>query len=441
MVRIGVLSDTHIGRDIPKIVGEARRRAFRHAFREAVNILVNSNVDLVLHGGDLFEKKSMRSEDAVFVKDEFYRLVKNVKEKSSKEVNILIIRGNHDGTSLNSVLDYVTHPVADYFKVLEFDKEGGLGEYYTDGDVAVVGVGYNPHIRSRFKNMLNDINSIFSSFESGLIRVLLIHNYIENISNVPPSPQHTLIDLNDILKLNLDIVIAGHYHEKDNIVNVGRGIKIIIPGSTEAVDLDEKGPFGIYVVDIDEEKNIDARFMHIEPLQRIEMAKIYSEKPQSIEWYEKRAEEEILRFVAKLDEERREGILKIKLQGKLLEEKHVSRMFHEDELEKIKKENPLLLFIDIEEDLRSIVSPSEDTTFKRFSREELIRNIFRDIEEESVVEIVEETIVALEEKGSERTGLLKDSDRSIFVDKWVKIFLEKTMEVERLKVEKNDRGS
>ncbi|MEM4693703.1 MAG: metallophosphoesterase, partial [Nitrososphaerota archaeon] len=195
MVRIGILSDTHVGRDIPKIVGEARRKAFRHAFREAVNILINSDVDLVLHAGDLFEKKSMRSEDAVFVKDEFYRLVKNVKERSVKDVNILIIRGNHDGTFLNSVLDYVTHPLADYFRVLEFDKETGLEGYYIDSNVAVIGVGYYPHIRSRFKNMLDDINSVFSSLESDLTRILLIHNYIESISNVPPSPQHTLIDL------------------------------------------------------------------------------------------------------------------------------------------------------------------------------------------------------------------------------------------------------
>ncbi|MEM4969342.1 MAG: metallophosphoesterase [Nitrososphaerota archaeon] len=444
MVRIGILSDTHVGRDIPKIVGEARRKAFRHAFREAVNILINSDVDLVLHAGDLFEKKSMRSEDAVFVKDEFYRLVKNVKGRSVKDVNILIIRGNHDGTFLNSVLDYVTHPLADYFRVLEFDKETGLEGYYIDSNVAVIGVGYYPHIRSRFKNMLDDINSVFSSLESDLTRILLIHNYIESISNVPPSPQHTLIDLDDVMKLNLDIVVAGHYHERDNIINVGRGIKIIIPGATEAIDLDEKGPFGVYIIDVDEEKNLDSRFIPIKPLQKIEIVKIYSEKPQSIEWYKKRAVEEILRFAAKLYEERIQGILKIKLQGTLLEEKYVSKIFHENELEKIMKENSLLLFIDIEENLKSIVSPAEYTAFKRFSREELIRSVFKDVEEESVAEIVEETTVALEEKGSERTGLLKDSDRSIFVDKWVKIFLEKAekiMEAERLKGEKNDRRS
>ena len=67
-LRIGVFSDTHVGRNIPRVLRDARRKAFRHAFKQAIDIFIENDVDYVIHAGDLFEKRSMTPDDAVFVK-------------------------------------------------------------------------------------------------------------------------------------------------------------------------------------------------------------------------------------------------------------------------------------------------------------------------------------------------------------------------------------
>lgn len=88
-IRIGVFSDIHVGRNIPRVLGDAGGKAFHHAFKQAVTVFVGEKVDYVLHGGDLFEKRSMMLEDAVSVKEELYRLIK----ESGKNVEIIVVRG------------------------------------------------------------------------------------------------------------------------------------------------------------------------------------------------------------------------------------------------------------------------------------------------------------------------------------------------------------
>ncbi|MEM3747998.1 MAG: metallophosphoesterase, partial [Thermoproteota archaeon] len=117
-MKIGVFADTHIGRNIPREVGELRRKAYRHAFTQAINIFVKEKVECVIHLGDLFEKRSMMSEDSVFVKEELQRLVNSIREEHGGEVSVFLIRGNHDGALDNNALDFVKHPLAKYLKVV-----------------------------------------------------------------------------------------------------------------------------------------------------------------------------------------------------------------------------------------------------------------------------------------------------------------------------------
>ncbi|MBS7622778.1 metallophosphoesterase, partial [Candidatus Bathyarchaeota archaeon] len=100
-MKIGVFADTHVGRCIPRAIGDLRRQAYRHAFTEAVNIFIKEGVDHLIHGGDMFEKRSMTPAESLFVKDELQRLADSIGDLHSKHVKIFMVRGNHDGTAEN----------------------------------------------------------------------------------------------------------------------------------------------------------------------------------------------------------------------------------------------------------------------------------------------------------------------------------------------------
>jgi len=234
--RIGVFSDTHIGRNIPRVVGDARRKAFRHVFKQAVDIFVKEKVDYVLHGGDIFEKRSMTPEDAVFVKEEFYRLV----SESEKDVQIIAVRGNHDGSPTSSALDFITHPIAKYFHVIGDKVLTGTPESFSDKRLRVSAMGYHPYAK---KKIMDVAEVLKESLRGEEYKILLIHNYVDGIHDIPPiTPDHSVIAPKTLKSLGADLVITGHHHESRGLIKRGDQT-YLVPGATEAIDLAEKKPF------------------------------------------------------------------------------------------------------------------------------------------------------------------------------------------------------
>ncbi|MCL7389129.1 MAG: metallophosphoesterase [Thaumarchaeota archaeon] len=424
MLRIGVFSDSHIGRNIPRVVGDARRHAFREAFKQAINIFIDNRVDYVVHGGDLFEKRSMTPDDARFVKDEFYRLVKNSREKWEKDVKIFIVRGNHDGALSSCVLEYITHPLADYLQIIGESIKEEL-QYYSGGDILVTGIGYHPFIRKKFKDFIGSLSEIVDSSKNNQFKILLLHNYIEGVNIIPPyTPEHSIINREDLEKIQVDIIVVGHYHEKGEVKEKDN-LKFIMPGAIEAVDLGEKGPFGVYILDVDDSGRIQAKFIELKPSQHIALRRVFSEEPKPLQWFKDRVLEEISIFMNELSEKKLPGILKIKVSGTASDLKVFPRIFTEEELRGIREDNPNLLYLEIEEDITPIIR-EESGGVMPISREDLVKDLFKELSQEpSIVELIEETSLTLEEKASEKTGLLKDSDRSVFVERWASILLSK----------------
>ena len=424
MLRLGVFSDTHIGRNVPRIVGDARRQAFRQAFKQAINIFIEEGVDYVLHGGDLFEKRTMIPEDVVFVKDEFYRLVQASREKWGKDVKILIVRGNHDGAPSSCVLEYITHPLANYLQIIGESIKEEL-QYFVDEKILVAGLGYHPFIKNRIKDQVENLAKIYKSSNDKRLRILLLHNYVEEIHEIPPyTPEHSIIDIDDLVKINPDIIVVGHYHEKGG-VKYKNSIKFIIPGATEAVDLGEKGPFGVYIMEVEEPGRLESKFIELTPSQHISVKRIVSEEAKPIEWFKERVLDEVSSFVNELNMRNLPGILKIKVSGKISDTRAFLRLLTEEEIRGIKEENPKLLYLEIEEDIIPITREELKEQIV-MSREEMFKELYREIgQEPNILELIEETSLVLEEKASEKTGLLKDSDRSSFVEKWLRILYDR----------------
>ena len=421
--KIGVFSDTHVGRNVPRVLGDARRRAFRHAFKQAVSKFIENGVDYVLHGGDVFEKRSMIPEDAVFVKEELYRLIRESEDRWGKRVEILAVRGNHDGSPASSALDFVTHPLADYFHVLGDEVLEGREDVYWDGRMRVSAIGYHPYARGRFEELADVVRSALSG--KGF-KVLLIHNYVEGVHDIPPSaPEHAVADAEVVKEMGADLVVSGHHHEPIGLKKV-KGQLYLLPGATEAVDLGERGPFGVHILEIKDGELASHRFLELKPLHLIESRLVSSSKPMPLEWYRERCLSEVKGFAERLEAEEAEGILRLHVAGVVAGPELLPELGVEEELRALREKHTRLIHVELVEDLEPILGGEEIEVEAGAPREEIVREVFGGLGAgvEEAAELVEEVAMALEERASERTGFLKDSDRARFAERWARLMLK-----------------
>lgn len=409
-MRIGVFSDTHIGRCIPREVGELRRRAFRHAFSRAIDVFVREKVDYVVHAGDLFEKAYMTPEESMFVKNELQRLVD---ERGFGENSILLVRGNHDGTAERSALDFVRHPLAKYLVVLGDRMLRGEAEWVSDGQLTATGLGYHPFIRGRFESAKPLIEKALSR---GGFRVFIVHSFVEGLHPIPPGcPIHSTIPLSKLRSLPVDMIVAGHYH--GHVDPLGNPL-IITPGGTEAINLTDKGPFGVYVVE-----DGKARFFEVERLYEVGSLEVSSSgavKPSS--WFISESSKGLEEFREMLKSSGRRGIVRLAVSGVTSDD-----VFElERRLKKLAESearDPIL-------HVRLICEVSEVgggfTTPAVLTREEVFRRVFQPLGQaiDRVLELVDEVDAELDEYASERTHILTESRRRRFVESWIKLLEE-----------------
>ncbi|MGQ9478718.1 MAG: metallophosphoesterase family protein [Thermoproteota archaeon] len=414
-MKIGVFSDTHIGRRTPAEIGDLRKHAYRHAFTQAINIFIEEGIDCLIHAGDLFEKRSMSSDDSVFVKEELQRLVSSVRKKHHKEVVIFMIRGNHDGFLENNALDFVKHPLAKYFKTVGEKLSEGEEESYTFVEIMLMGLPYHPYISKVFKEAKPLIQKVFE--ESSYIKIFVTHNFIGGHHDVPPgTPHHSCLTVSDLQDIDVDIVIAGHHHVRKGPEKHGETM-FLTPGATEAFDLSDKGPFGVYVL----EPGAKPRFIPIEPLHEIQSMKIDSGgavKPG--EWFVEKALGEAKSFASYLKTKGADGILRLVITGRSDEDQ--SKIDSRLRNELVKLTGPKgLLHVDLENRVEEISRPLELP--KLGAGMEYIEAILKPLGSlvGEAMNLVEEVDRILDEKASRKTGLLIESERSRFVKRWIDI--------------------
>jgi DNA repair exonuclease SbcCD nuclease subunit len=416
MVKVGVFADTHVGRSIPNIIAEHRRQAFRHAFTQAINVFIEEGVDLVVHAGDLFERRSMKPSDSLFVKEELQRLVDSL----GGDVRIIMVRGNHDGTAENNALNYVQHPLAKYLTVLGDKTLQGEPEVYQDDSLAIVGFGYTPFASIRLNEVKDAVKRKYDDLKVDN-KIFLVHAFIEGQEIPPNVPEYQAVSLDLLKELGADLIVAGHHHKYLPLVEKS-GLRLLTPGATEAVDLSDDSPHGVCVLKLGQ--HIDCKFVPVKPLHKIKNVVINSGGAiQQPTWFVERASEVAQKFSEDLKAEGEKGILRIALRGFLDGNRFDLEAELEKQMQKIREESPQLLHVEIDNDLSEIaharVSVSEYTR-----REEFLQEVFKSLGEKRMAQalsLAEEVRMALEERASDKTGLLRESDRRSFVEKWLKI--------------------
>ena len=133
LIRVLFLSDTHLGFDLPLRPRIARRRRgpeFYAAFDRALEPALNGEVDLVIHGGDLFFRSRIRQAPVKAA-------LERIEAVAARGIPFLIVPGNHERGALPDPL-FWTQP-----NVHIFDRPRTFRLTCRRARVAVAGFPYS----------------------------------------------------------------------------------------------------------------------------------------------------------------------------------------------------------------------------------------------------------------------------------------------------------
>ena len=235
IVNIVFLSDTHLGIDYPLRPRISRRRRgddFFENYRRVIDYAKNTNIDVLIHGGDLF----FRSRVPGKIIDLAYEPLIDLAEMG---VPVYIVAGNHERSCLPSMI-YLNHHNIHFFnepKIYSQNISGAL--------VSLAGFPFVRHdVRSRFQKIVDPLSV---PTRQAKLKILCMHQALEG-ARVGPS-NFTFRNRPDTVRINdlpssFDMVLCGHIHRFQILrkieQNTAKSIPIIYPGSIERTSFAEK---------------------------------------------------------------------------------------------------------------------------------------------------------------------------------------------------------
>lgn len=243
MIRILALADTHLGFDYPfKPRVERRRRGpdFFANFDRALEPALKGEVDLIVHGGDVFYRSKIPGKLVDMVFTRFHRV-------ADRGVPVYIVPGNHERSRIPYRL-LAEHPNIHFFDLpisYVFQKNGFA--------IALAGFpAVRKDVRSKFPEVLNQT----SWQETGAAGTILCMH--QSVDGATTGPHHytfrrkpDVVDVHDIPSSFL-AVITGHMHRQQVIRQdlAGRSLSfpVYYPGSVERTSFAEKNEIKGYIL-------------------------------------------------------------------------------------------------------------------------------------------------------------------------------------------------
>jgi len=225
-IRAVVTADNHLSRPHARMSPqklEVRRRWLRKGFSAAVDYAIDSQADLFLHAGDLFDSPQPRNVDRAFVAHELRRL-------AAANVRIFGIAGTHDSPKMLTVEGGATpQRIYEQFDAMHmfnaFDDPAPVIVNVEGTTVAVGGVSYNPLLTAG-----DDPLAGLLFPRTADVGIILVHYSVEGAcydeANEPIVSRASIDGLE-----GADLLVAGHYHDFRQFA-IGR-VKVLIPGATE----------------------------------------------------------------------------------------------------------------------------------------------------------------------------------------------------------------
>jgi exonuclease SbcD len=235
-VRLLLLADSHLGFDLPTRPRVERRRRghdFLANHEQALEPALKGEVDLVVHGGDVFHRSRVPP-SLVF---QAFRLLVEVAESG---VPVFVVPGNHERSVIPHER-FASHP-----KLHLFRSPGTRVVVARNLRVAVSGFPYQRRrIRECFPRLLEDTGW---RREEADLRLLCMHHCVEG-ATVGPS-DYTFRHAPDVVRCSdlpsdFAAVLSGHIHRHQLLRQDLQGrplvTPVLYPGSVERTAFAEMG--------------------------------------------------------------------------------------------------------------------------------------------------------------------------------------------------------
>jgi DNA repair exonuclease SbcCD nuclease subunit len=256
-VRILFLADTHLGFDLPTRARIQRRRRghdFLANYATALGPALNGEADIVVHGGDVFDRSHVAASVA-------YQAFEPMRRVADTGVPVFIVPGNHERSRMPHER-FAAHESIHVFKTprtFVFDVRGSR--------VALAGFPYERrNVRARFAELLAETQW---RDQHARVRVLCMHHCVEGATVGPGNYTFTTAD--DVIRTrdlprDCAVVLSGHIHRHQVLTtDLSRRpleTPVLYPGSIERTSLAEiDEPKGYMMVHIAEsEGDCDVRW-------------------------------------------------------------------------------------------------------------------------------------------------------------------------------------
>lgn len=233
-VRVLLLADTHLGFDLPtkpRVVRRRRGHDFQASYEAALAPALRGEVDIVVHGGDVFHRPRVPPSLAFQAFEPLCRV-------AEVGVPVFLVPGNHERSRLPH-LRFASHPL-----IRVFDRPRTFRVEVRGTNVALAGFPYQRKIRERFRSVVSETG--WDRRPSDDIRLLCVHHCFEGARVEGFTFRHAgdVIRVSDIPE-GLSAVFTGHVHRQQVLTRDLRGrtlpAPVLYPGSVERTSFAERG--------------------------------------------------------------------------------------------------------------------------------------------------------------------------------------------------------
>ena len=234
VIRILFLADTHLGFDLPVRPRIKRRRRgddFLANYATALRPALAGEVDLVVHGGDVFNRSRP-------VPSLAYQAFEPLSRVADRGVPVFIVPGNHERGRLPHIR-FAKHP-----GIHVFDEPRTFLAEVRGARVALAGFpSERDAVRARFNQLLDATRWRDMAAD---VRLLCLHQCIEG-STVGPG-NYTFTTAADVVRCadipsHFAVVLSGHIHRHQVLTRDLRGralgAPVLYPGSIERTSIAE----------------------------------------------------------------------------------------------------------------------------------------------------------------------------------------------------------
>ena len=229
----------------PDNVANALYGATFKAYENIIELCISERVDALLVAGDVYDgaDRSLRAQR---------KFVEGMERLHSAGIRSFVCHGNHD--PLDGWEARLAYPQS----CTRFGAEFKAVPVFDDDLARAVVHGVSYPTRDVTESLIPGLNSVDAdTFSIGLMHA--------NVDNNPDHDRYAPCTLNDLVQSDVNYWALGHVHTRKVLSE--REPTVVYPGNPQGRHLDEPGPRGVYLVNVEDGGNISLDFRSMDTIR------------------------------------------------------------------------------------------------------------------------------------------------------------------------------